>query len=112
MRTPIARLTTRGTMAAVAVLALDCSCLRATYGGQGVLLVGLALNFALFRWWCGLAAKRPFWLGFTVSGSAAMLAYLACCNCTVGWPYVAANNWVNFWIELILSHSPAPIADR
>ena len=99
-------------MAAVAVLALDCFCLKTTYGGQGILLIGIASNIGVFRCWCGLVTNRPFWLGFEMCGSAAVLAYLTCYDCIDGWPCDAMDSWLSYWVRLILSHAPVPIAYR
>lgn len=78
MDLPGMRCTTRGMMAAVAVLALDCFLLRVTSGGQGVLLIGTCVNIGLFRLWRACTTNPRFWFGFAMTGGAVTLAYVGC----------------------------------
>jgi hypothetical protein len=75
MRRP--RTTIVGLMAAVAVVALDFSLIR-MMGYERGLVIGIALNVGIVRWWSSRGPSRRFWAGFEAIGLAAVLAFIGC----------------------------------
>ena len=98
-------------MAVVAVIAINCFMLAMTDGG-GVLLILMALNVGLVRWWRGRGRGRRFWLGFEVAGLVAVLAYIGLMQTNneliVQWPVFLLNHapYMNgFWNSLAINMS-------
>lgn len=98
-------------MAWIAVLALNAALLRAFLVQEmfiGVILLFVALQFALWRW---LRTKRRFWLGFLVGGVVAVLFLFAAEELPKSW----ANRWVGWYnqatYELLYTRVPLEVAD-
>lgn len=81
MRLP--RFTIGAMMAAVAISALDCMVILIS-DLAGVILMGVALHYGLYRSWGSTGPARRFWAGFEAAGAAALLSYLVALSVTDG----------------------------
>jgi hypothetical protein len=109
------RLTIARWMGLTAILAVDFALVRAFVVQQmfcGGILIFSALQAGL---WClvhGKGRPRRFWLGFEVSGIAAVLALFSCELLPGSPPARLATSYTDIAARLAFTLSPPPLADR